>query len=332
MRTEWLDYWQCIQCGSCEYQLNAIKQEGEDIVQGTLQCKGCGKEYPLYHSILHTHPALSKGMQDEIMDARQKTDPEKGKVFPITQEKPMDDAWLLSLPVPHYHAGAWNPANDIVFVLDQLHIQKDTRILDLGAGVCWTSRDLASRSQHVVAVDILDDKFLGLESGNAYIQATGRFFDRINAVMELLPFRDNTFDVILTNCSAHHAEDLSRLFTEIRRVLKPGGAYVISNELTQGLLKKSELVGNDHYYTIQDYLRNLTAVGFKPQIFFPRSIHETLMNGALKRKSGKWQNVGKIASQMYRRLWLQKVIHQNTFFLSKLFGLPPIIISYPKKI
>ncbi len=328
MRVEWLEYWQCIQCGSTKKSVSVLRQEGEDIVEGNIRCDNCQKENPLHQSIAHTNPVLSKGMQEEIIDAREKTDPQKGKVFPIQQDEPIDDAWLLSLPVPNYHAGAWNPSVDIAFVADKLNIQSSTRVLDIGAGVCWTTRDLASHSDHVVAVDILDDKFLGLESGELYIRHTGHFFDRVNGVMEVLPFRDNTFDVILTNCSVHHAEDLSKLFSEIRRVLKPDGAYVICNELTQGLLKKSELVGNDHYYTIQDYIRNLKAVGFEPRIFFPRSIHETLMNGSLKRKSGKWRNVGRVASALYRNPMLQKVIHRNTFSLSKLFGLPPIIISY----
>jgi ubiquinone/menaquinone biosynthesis C-methylase UbiE len=42
-----------------------------------------------------------------------------------------------------------------------------------------------------------------------------------------LPFRDSSFDLVLCNSVLHHIADPSRLFAEIRRVAKPGGAILL---------------------------------------------------------------------------------------------------------
>jgi ubiquinone/menaquinone biosynthesis C-methylase UbiE len=44
---------------------------------------------------------------------------------------------------------------------------------------------------------------------------------------EALPFRDGSFDLVLCNSVLHHIGDPSRLFSEIRRVAKPGAAILL---------------------------------------------------------------------------------------------------------
>jgi SAM-dependent methyltransferase len=42
-----------------------------------------------------------------------------------------------------------------------------------------------------------------------------------------LPFRDALFDFVMCNAALHHMPDLEQSFREIKRVLKPGGAFYI---------------------------------------------------------------------------------------------------------
>ena len=42
-----------------------------------------------------------------------------------------------------------------------------------------------------------------------------------------LPFRDSSFDLVLCNSVLHHISNPSRLFAEIRRVVKPGAAILV---------------------------------------------------------------------------------------------------------
>jgi ubiquinone/menaquinone biosynthesis C-methylase UbiE len=57
--------------------------------------------------------------------------------------------------------------------------------------------------------------------------------DKVMAPAEALPFADGTFDVVSANMVVEHVADPARMLVEIRRVLKPGGAFAFhtSNRL-----------------------------------------------------------------------------------------------------
>lgn len=48
-----------------------------------------------------------------------------------------------------------------------------------------------------------------------------------NADGENLPFKDKTFDFVLSYGVLHHSEDTQKAFDEVYRVLKPGGSFLI---------------------------------------------------------------------------------------------------------
>ena len=50
---------------------------------------------------------------------------------------------------------------------------------------------------------------------------------------ERLPYDDDTFDIVIGHAVLHHIPDLDRAFTEILRVLKPGGRFVFAGEPTR---------------------------------------------------------------------------------------------------
>lgn len=94
-----------------------------------------------------------------------------------------------------------------------------------------------------------------------------------------IPYRDNTFDVVIANHILEHVQDDTRVMAEMYRVMKPGGFGIFQVPLDETLAltredpflrdeaEQNRLFGQkDHVrqYGI-DYLDRLASVGFKVQ-------------------------------------------------------------------
>jgi len=108
-------------------------------------------------------------------------------------------------------------------------IEKQTarplRIADLGAGNCWLSYRLSLRGHLPVAIDILADPLDGLAAGRHYQERAA--FGRVNAEFDDLPLASGSLDLAIYNASIHYSTDYRRTLTEMRRVLRPDGRFVI---------------------------------------------------------------------------------------------------------
>ena len=124
-------------------------------------------------------------------------------------------------------------------LLDQLSLEGDERILDLG---CGRGAVLLMAAQHLttgraVGVDLWNRHD---QSGNA-VEATRRnavaegVSDRVElytADMTALPFDDNSFDMVLSSVAIHNVKGRAgrdRVIEEAVRVLRPGGRLLIAD-------------------------------------------------------------------------------------------------------
>ena len=51
---------------------------------------------------------------------------------------------------------------------------------------------------------------------------------------ESLPFDDASFEVVISRYSAHHWHDVGQALREVKRVLKPGGIFIIMDVMSPG--------------------------------------------------------------------------------------------------
>ena len=126
-------------------------------------------------------------------------------------------------------------------------IKPGDTVIDLGSGAgndCFVARHETGPTGKVIGVDFTE-AMISRARKNAdtlgYNNVEFRFGD-----IEQMPVADNTADVIVSNCVLNLVPNKQNVFAEIRRVLKPGGHFSISDivlvgSLPNNLLKAAEL-------------------------------------------------------------------------------------------
>ena len=154
------------------------------------------------------------------------------------------------------------------------NIKKGDIILDLGSGAGFDAFLAAKKtgsSGKVVGIDFTEEminKSRELAQKYDYKNVEFRLGD-----IENLPFEDEYFNVIISNCVINLAPDKFKVFKEAYRVLKNDGTMYVSDivlleELTEEQKKDEELIAGCVGGALlkEDYLRIISNVGFNYKI------------------------------------------------------------------
>ncbi len=124
----------------------------------------------------------------------------------------------------HAADSAFNAHYDRPAVLAALGPVAGRQVLDAACGPGLYLRELLERGAEVTAFDASPVMV------NLARQATGRVRIDQAALGEPLPYRDGAFDLIVCALAIHYASDRAAAFAEFFRVLRPGGAAVVSTQ------------------------------------------------------------------------------------------------------
>ncbi|MDJ0761794.1 MAG: arsenite methyltransferase [Myxococcota bacterium] len=141
-------------------------------------------------------------------------------------------------------------------------------VLDLGSGAgidLLLAAKKVGKEGKVIGVDMTDEM---IDKARENITAAGLTNVEVRkGIIEALPVDDDSVDWVISNCVINLSPEKHRVFQEIARVLKPGGAMLVSDIVAEDLPKS--LTENRQVYSAclagaisePAYLKGLTDAG-----------------------------------------------------------------------
>lgn len=115
---------------------------------------------------------------------------------------------------------------------ERLSAFPQAQVLDVGCGAGHASFVAAAKVSRVTAYDLSSQMLDVVKQA-----ATDKGLSNITTAQgyaEILPFDDGVYDVVISRYSAHHWHDVGQALREIKRVLKPGGIFIMMDIMSPG--------------------------------------------------------------------------------------------------
>lgn len=279
MKPELVQFLRCRTCGKSDFELRSAERDEREIRFGTLTCASCTQ---------------SCEIRNGVVDMRAETASLGWETCQAETVADATDQWLLDTEVSYRsanisHARHFSYGMLLNFdkAVDEMHLSEAgnrTQLLDLAAGTTWLTDLLAQRGASCVALDMAAAKYVGLESADVFMKKHLTYYERVLGDMNKLPFRDNSFDIVLSHSAIHHSPNIRDALSQVRAVLRPGGSLFLVNEPTLSLsglfdapITGEEQVRGENPTSLFGYLLALRRAGFSSiRMYFPPGLSHRL--------------------------------------------------------
>lgn len=152
--------------------------------------------------------------------------------------------------------------------LDKADVRSSEILADLGCGRGKEAIRAAGWANFVYGVDFTPE-MIETAKKNAS-EKNIENIDFLKGSIEKIPLSDNYIDIVISNCTINHAENKHKVYSEIFRILKPGGRFVISDiiadqKIPSGIANDPRAIADCYGGAIlaEDYFTAIKKAGFK---------------------------------------------------------------------
>ena len=155
-----------------------------------------------------------------------------------------------------------NPYDWMLWVLDNIPLGGDARVLEVGCGTGRLWKTNAHRLRPGWDITLTDQSAGMVEQARAALAGVAHPFRFEVCPADRIPREEASVDVVIANHMLYHVPDLPAALAEIRRVLKPGGAlYAATNgaghmreidALYSGFRGRAEKLGMSLSFTLEN--------------------------------------------------------------------------------
>jgi SAM-dependent methyltransferase/uncharacterized protein YbaR (Trm112 family) len=263
-----------LRCPAClcdkTLSLRADASDEHEAREGELRCTACETAFAVHRGVpelLYEPPAhiVAEAAGLERFAERMRLDG-------------WDQETVLALPnIDH---GYWYvQARSMHQLLTTVPFLAGQSILDVGSNTCWAANHFARRGLSAIALDIATPELQGLYTADYFIAGGEVFFERVLGSMDAIPLASSSLDYVYCCEVLHHndSDSLRRTFSEIFRVLRPGGRLLMVNETLKTLRDPhgvnvdgvEEYEGYEHAHWALQYRWEATRAGFFTEVIEP---------------------------------------------------------------
>jgi ubiquinone/menaquinone biosynthesis C-methylase UbiE len=169
-------------------------------------------------------------------------------------------------------------------------------VLDVACGPGILSAAIAKTAREVVAFDLTPEMLKKAEQRCASAGLANVSFREGNAAE--LPFADDRFDAAVTRLSVHHFDRPGRVMSEIFRVIRPGGSFVMADVIASEEPADAELQNAIEILRDPSHVRMLPGSELSSLVKDAGFVVESLSSWDKPREFEEWMGIVNDASRV----------------------------------
>ena len=198
------------------------------------------------------------------------------------QQELYDRGWRKELKAGKEERG--NLQTNLEFLAQTDLLKSNDKILEIGCGIGTVVFELSGNGHDITGIDI---------SGEA-IDYGRKKYDNIRLEVqaaETLPYKDDSFEVVLSFDLFEHIAEIDKHISEVRRVLRPGGYY---------LFQTPNRYSNIIYETL--WTKSLQWRRYHPSLHSPGQLRRRMSRHGFETRFVKMNPINKFTEKKLQKL------------------------------